>query len=347
MADQHTGAQPANPSRRKALATLGAAAGAGLAMHWPTAARAAATKLQCAGAYTDSLFHTQNLLQFARDASKMSDGAAQVDVVTNAKLMPMTDVLPALSKGDLAMGEIFMSNFSKQYPLLGIDSLPFIVRSFDDAKRLWEATREATQALLQKQGIRVLYAAAWPGQGLFARLPVSKLDDVKGQKFRVNNDATKFIAEFAGATPVDIPANNLAKAIQGGQVDVMVTSSTTGVDSQSWNAMGIFVDMRAWIPKNLILVSEKVWASLPTATKTALEGAAKQAEARGWQLAKDADDSAQRVLIEHSTKISQPSYELRRTLDLMGEKFAREWSNRAGVEGTSALISYYFPKGGK
>ena len=345
MADLTPRATPANPSRRKALATLGAAAGAGWAMHWPTAARAAATKLQCAGAYTDSLFHTQNLLQFARDVGAMSEGAAEVEVVTNAKLMPMTEVLPALSKGSLAMGEIFMSNFSKQYPLLGIDSLPFIVRSFDDAKRLWEATREATQALLQKQGIRVLYAAPWPGQGLFARTPVNKLDDVKGQKFRVNNDATKFIAEFAGAKPVDIAANNLAKGIQGGEVDVMVTSSTTGVDSQSWNAMGIFVDMRAWIPKNLILMSEKVWATLPTATKTALEGAGKQAETRGWQLAKDADDNAQRILTERGTKISQPTYELRRTLDLMGEKFAREWSGKAGVEGTSALISYYFPKG--
>lgn len=345
MADHTPRATPANPSRRKALATLGAAAGAGLAMHWPTAAAAKATPLQCAGAYTDSLFHTQNLLQFARDVSTMSEGAAAVEVVTNAKLMPMTEVLPALSKGSLAIGEIFMSNFSKQYPLLGIDSLPFIVRSFDDAKRLWESTREATQALLQKQGIRVLYAAPWPGQGLFARAPVNKLDDVKGQKFRVNNDATKFIAEFAGAKPVDIAANNLAKAIQGGEVDVMVTSSTTGVDSQSWNAMGIFVDMRAWIPKNLILMSEKVWATLPTATKTALEGAAKQAEARGWQLAKEADDAAQRTLTERGTKISQPSFELRRTLDLMGEKFAREWSGKAGVEGTSALISYYFPKG--
>ncbi|MBB6579881.1 TRAP-type C4-dicarboxylate transport system substrate-binding protein [Comamonas odontotermitis] len=333
----------ARPTRRQLLATLGAAAGAGVAGWLPTSAQAAPTTLQCAGAYTDALFHTQNLQQFAKQAGEGSKGALQINVVTNAKLMPMTEVMPALSKGDLAIGEIFMSNFAQQYPLLGIDSLPFIVRSFDDAKRLWEATRQPIEALLQKQGIRVLYTAPWPGQGLFARAPVNKLEDVKGQKFRVNNDATKFIAQVAGATPVDTAANNLAKAIQSGQVDVMVTSSTTGVDSQSWNAMGIFVDMRAWIPKNLILMSEKHWAKLPEDAKKSLEAASRQAEARGWQLARDADDAAQRVLVEHGTKISQPSYELRRTLDLMGEKFAREWSSKAGVEGASALITYYFP----
>ena len=332
----------ANPSRRQALLAMGA--GAGLALSLPRLASAAPTKLQCAGAYTDVLFHTQNLKQFASEAGSLSQGAAEIEVVTNAKLMPMTEVMPALSKGDLALGEIFMSNFSKQYPLLAIDSLPFIVRSFDDAKRLWEATREPIAAMLQKQGIRLLYTAPWPGQGLFSKGMVNKLDDFKGQKFRVNNDATKYLAEVAGAKPVDIAANNLAKGIQEGLVDVMVTSSTTGVDSQSWNAMGQFIDMRAWIPKNLVLMSEKHWAKLPEAAKTALQTAAKNAEARGWQLAKDADEAAQKVLLEHGTKISQPSFELRRQLDLMGEKFAREWSSKAGVEGAGALINYYFPK---
>ncbi len=333
------------PTRRQALATLGAAAGAGMAAWLPTAAQAATTTLQCAGAYTDALFHTQNLRQFARQAGEASQGTLQIEVISNAKLMPMTEVIPALSKGELAIGEIFMSNFAQQYPLLGIDSLPFIVRSFEDAQRLWKVTREPIRALLQEQGIRVLYAAPWPGQGLFARTPVNRLEDLKGQRLRVNNDATKFMAEVAGATPVDIAANNLAKAIQDGQVDAMVTSSTTGVDSQSWNAMGIFVDMRAWIPKNLILMSEKRWAQLPEDVRKALETAAAQAEARGWQLARSADEAAQRVLAERGTKISQPSFELRRTLDLMGEKFAREWSGKAGVGGARALISYYAPAG--
>lgn len=344
MADRNTYATPAHPSRRDALLQLGALAGAGLAASWPHQALAAPVQLKIAGAYTDALFHTQNLQQFAREASQSSQGALQLEVVSNSKLMPMNEVLPALSKGELAIGEIFMSNFSKQYPLFAIDSLPFIVHSFDDARRLWEHTRAPTEALLKKQGIRVLYAAPWPGQGLFARNAIGKLDDVKGQKFRVNNDATKYIAEVAGATPVDIPANNLAKAIQAGQIDVMVTSSTTGVDSQSWNAMGVFIDMRAWIPKNIICMSEQVFGKLPEAARTALDNAARQAEVRGWQLAKDADNAAQKVLAERGTKISGPTYELRHKLDQLGERFARDWSGKAGVESANALLSYYFAK---
>lgn len=120
-----------------------------------------------------------------------------------------------------------------------------------------KVTRQPTATLLQKQGVRLLDAAPWPGQGLFSRTQINKLENVRGMKFRVNNNATEYIAQVCGATPVDIAANKLSKAIQDGQVDVMLTSSTTGVDSQAWNAMGVFVDMRAWIPKNIICISEQ------------------------------------------------------------------------------------------
>ncbi len=342
MSDWNVSTTPASPSRRKLLAAMGA--GAGVAWSGSALAQTPATTLKCSGAYTDALFHTQNLQQFASQVGSLTQGATKIEVVSNSKLMPMKDVLPALGKGDLALGEIFMSNFGQQYPLLAIDSLPFIVRGFPEAQRLWEATRQPIQDLLQKQGVHVLYAAAWPGQGLFSRAPINKLDDLKGLKFRVNNDATKYIAEVAGALPVDIAANNLAKAIQAGNVDVMVTSSTTGVDSQAWNAMGYFIDMRAWIPKNLVCISEQVWAKLPAATKTAMETAAKQAETRSWQLAKEADDGAQKILLERGVKISTPSFELRRSLDTLGERFAREWSKTVGMAGATALLTYYFPK---
>ena len=346
MADWTTRAALVNPNRRKLLTALCSSTVAGASGLGHVIAQAATTtSLQCSGAYSDSLFHTQNLKQFAQQVGTLSQGAVQIDVVSNSKLMPMKEVMPALSKGDLAMGEIFMSNFSQQYPLFAIDSLPFIVRNSDDAKRLWNATRPPIEALLKKQGIRLLYAAPWPGQGLFAHNPINRLADLKGLKFRVNNEATVFISDMSGASSVDIAANNLLKAIQNGQVDVMVTSSTTGVDSQAWNAMGTFMDVHAWIPKNLILFSEQHWAKLPEPTKKAIETSAKQAEERGWQLAKDADDAAQKVLAGHGVKILPPSYELRRELNSVGEKFARGWAKNAGVDSSSALIGYYFAKG--
>ena len=109
MADHNSNETLASPSRRKALTRMGLAAGSGMVWSLPHIASAAATPLKCAGAYTDTLFHTRNLTQFAREANGLSQGGLQIEVVTNAKLMPMNQVMPALSKGDLAIGEIFMA----------------------------------------------------------------------------------------------------------------------------------------------------------------------------------------------------------------------------------------------
>ena len=323
--------------RRQALAALGA--GAVWAAGRP--AQAQALPLRCSGSYGEGVFHTQNLQAFARQAGELSKGAVQIEVTPNARLKPMKDVLPALSKGEMAFGEVLMSSYGAQHPLLAIDSLPFIVRSFEDAARMWEASRPAIEAEMAGQGVRVLYAVPWPGQGLYSRTPVNLLQDLKGLKFRVYNDATKRLAELSGAVPVNIAANDLPKAIESGQVDAMLTSSTTGVDSQAWKAMGYFLDLRAWIPKNMVCVSESIWKTLSPDARNAVLEAAKQAETRGWQMARAADDAAKKQLAEQKIKVGLASADFRRTLDLLGERFGREWSQKAGLASTSALLGYY------
>jgi len=328
-------------ARRQALASLWGAAllgsGSGLA-------QAQASALRFSGAYGDAVFHTQNLRQFARRVAELAGSPVELGV--NSQLKPMAEVLPALETGELAFGEVLMSSYGAKYPLLAIDSLPFIVRGFEDAAHMWEASRKAVGEELLAHGVRVLYAVPWPGQGLYSRIAVNQLSDLKGLRFRVYNDATKRLAELSGATAATIAAQDLSKAIETGQVDAMVTSSTTGVDSQAWKYMKFFVDLRAWIPKNMVCVSEKVWNGFSPAVRQSLLEAAKQAETQGWQMARSADEAAKKQLAEQRVQVVPPTAELRRTLDQLGERFGREWAQKAGITGTQALLGYYARRGG-
>jgi TRAP-type C4-dicarboxylate transport system substrate-binding protein len=51
-----------------------------------------------------------------------------------------------------------MSSLEKEELLFGLDSLPFIVSGYDDAKRMWQASRPAVEKALEKRGLSVLYA---------------------------------------------------------------------------------------------------------------------------------------------------------------------------------------------
>ena len=308
---------------------------------WLPAQAGASAALHCSGAYGEAVFHTQNLRAFVAQAMELSKGKLQIEVTANSQLKPMTAVLPAVSSGELAFGEVVMSAYGAQYPLLSLDSLPFIVRGYEDAALMWDSSRQLISEEMLQHGIRVLYAVPWPGQGLFCRTPVNQLADLKGQRLRVYNETTKRLAELSGAVGATIEAADLPKAIEAGQVDAMLTSSPTGVDSQAWKAMKYFIDLRAWIPKNMVCVSEKVWQGFSPEVQQALLSAAKTAETRGWQLSRSADEAAKKQLVEQKMQVVLPGAELRRTLDALGERFGREWTHKAGVGGTQALLAFY------
>ncbi len=86
-----------------------------------------------------------------------------------------------------------MSSYAAEMPLLNLDAIPFIVRGFDDARLLWKVSRTAVEEALAQRGVRLLYAAPWPPQALLSRVPVQQLSDLKGQQFRVYNEATRRI----------------------------------------------------------------------------------------------------------------------------------------------------------
>lgn len=298
-----------------------------------------------ATAYGDAVHHTVNIRNFVADWQAGGAAGVAVDLKTNASLKKMPEILPALEKNEIQMGEVLMSAYADWVPTLNIDSIPFIVRKTADARQMWASSRAIITKALAQRGIEVLFVVPWPGQGLFTRRPIQRLDSLKQQKFRVYNEATKRMAELAGAEPVNIAAAALADAVAGGQVDAMITSSATGVDSRVWSSMKMFYDLNAWIPKNMVCVNARAMAALPESSRTALRAAAERAQERGWQLAEAADRQAKDLLRSNGVTIEAAPYEVRRVLSVLGEKMSREWANKSGVANVLVLLEYFDKRG--
>ena len=60
------------------------------------------------------------------------------------------------------------------------------------------------QKKLAEQGMMLLYAVAWPPQGIFTKKQVASAADLKGIKWRAYSPATARIAELVGAQPVTV-----------------------------------------------------------------------------------------------------------------------------------------------
>ena len=63
-----------------------------------------------------------------------------------------------------------------------------------------------------------------------------------------------------------IQAAELTQALATGAVSAFMTSGATGFDSKVWEQVKYYYDVRAWLPKNLVIVSKKAFDALDTPT---------------------------------------------------------------------------------
>lgn len=300
----------------------------------------AQTKWNLASGYPDGNFHTKNLVTFAEDVKKLSGGKLEITIHANGSLFKVPEIKRAVQTGQVQAGELLMSNLENEAPILGLDTVPFLATSYDTAKKLYQAQKPLVEKKLDAEGMHLLYAVAWPAQGLYANKPINTIDDMKGLKFRAYNPATNRIAELVGAQPVTIQAAELAAALATGTVNSFFSSPSTGRDTKVWESLKNFYDLQAWLPKNMVFISKDAWSKLDSASQKAINDAAAAAETRGWQMSVEEAESAKQALIKGGMTVAPPSAALSDGLKKIGASLTDEWQKKAGSEGENAIKSY-------
>jgi TRAP-type C4-dicarboxylate transport system substrate-binding protein len=303
---------------------------------------AGAADWQLASGYKADLFHTENLVQFAREVEVATQGELKITVRPNNELFKMADIRDAVEHGKVEAGEVIMSSLVAQVPTAGLDSVPFIVGGYPDALRLWQHQKPVIAQSLARRGLVPLYAVPWPPQGLYSTKPVHALaTDLKGSRMRTYNPTTVRIAELVGATPVDVSTADIGKALASGRIDSMLTSAVTGVDNKVWDQLKYFYDIKAWIPKNIVVVNKARLDALTPTQRAAVMMAAATAEERGWKASEAAAANALKELAAKGVKVDTATFQVRDEVRRHGDKFSLEWVRTTGKDASVILIPYY------
>lgn len=315
-----------------AIALSAAALAAGPAM--------AQTQWNLPAAYANSNYHTENLVQFAKDVEAATGGKLKITVHGNASLFKAPEIKRAVATGQAQLGEVLISIHENEDPIFGIDVVPFLATSFADARKLWEVSKAATEKKLASQGLMVLMAVPWGPQGIYAKKDLNSVADMKGLKFRSYNAGTSRIAELAGAQPVTIQAAELPQALATGVVDSFISSGSTGYDSKVWESLTHWYDTQAWIPKNITFVNKAAFDALPKDQQEALSKAAKASEDRGWKIAEEKATWYIQELKAKGMKVQPPSAEFAAGLKKFGEDLTSGWLKKAGADGQAVIDAF-------
>ena len=300
----------------------------------------AQTKWDLPAAYPATNFHTENLVQFANDVDKATGGKLKITVHANASLFKANEIKRAVQGGQAQIGEVLLVNFENENPMYGADGIPFLATSYAESKRLSDAQKPFTDKLLAAQGMKLLYAVAWPPQGIYVKKEIASVADMRGLKWRAYSPATGKIAELIGAQPVTIQAAELSQALATGVVESYMSSGSTGYDTKTYESIKFFYDTQAWLPKNAIIVNRKAFDALDAATQAALTKAAADAEVRGWKVSEEKNDWYKKALTEKGMKIMTPSPKLMGDLKQVGAIMLADWQKRAGPDGEAVVAAY-------
>ncbi len=290
--------------------------------------------------YGDTVFHTANIIQFADDVREATGGELDITVHSAGSLYGHPEIKDAVRRGLAPIGEILLSRLANENPVFEADSIPFLADSYDDGRALWTASRPAVEALLAEQGLTLLYAVPWPGQSLYLTEEVSDPAELQGTTFRAYNTATEKLADLLGMVPTQVEAGDIPTAFATGRVSAMMTSPSTGVSSQAWDFTKVYVDVNAWLPKNVVFVNTEAFEALSDDQQAALLEAAATAETRGWEMSEAETATQIATLKENGMTVTAPSEALAAALAAAGETMAAEWLARAGDDGQAILDAY-------
>ena len=304
------------------------------------AAAHAQTKWDLPAAYPATNFHTQNLQQFADDVDKATGGKLKITVHANASLFKAPEIKRAVQGGQAQIGEILLVNFQNEWQIFGVDGIPFLADSYDEAVKLWQAQKPLMDKKLGEQGMAVLYAVPWPPQGIYVKKPIASAADLKGVKWRAYSPATARIAELVGAQPVTVQAAELSQAMATGVVESYMSSGSTGFDTKTYEHIKNYYDTQAWLPKNAVIVNKAAFNALDKATQDAVLKAAADAEVRGLAASKRVNVESLEKLKANGMQIHTPSPQLKADMQKVGETMLKEWQDKAGADGKALIDAF-------
>ncbi|PZU42992.1 MAG: C4-dicarboxylate ABC transporter substrate-binding protein [Acidovorax sp.] len=322
--------------KRRNLAAVALAALTGLcapALH-------AQTKWDLAAAYPATNFHTENLAQFISDVDKASGGKLKITLHANAALFKAPEIKRAVQGAQAQLGEILLANFQNEWQIFGVDGLPFLADSYDASMKLYKAQKPFLEKKLAEQGMVLLYAVAWPPQGIYTKKPVNNAADLKGIKWRAYSPATARIAELVGAQPVTVQAAEFSQALATGVVESTMTSGATGVDSKLYEHLKYYYDTQAWLPKNALIMNKKAFDALDKPVQEAVLKAAADAQTRGWAASRRVNEDTLAKLKAEGMQVVPPSSQLKADMAKVGDTMLKEWLDKAGPDGKALIDAY-------
>ena len=258
--------------------------------------------------WPDGNFHTANAKTFADAVAEATDGRVTITVHSGGSLgFGGPEMLGAVRDGLVPIGDVYLSQQVGEEPLLGIESIPFLVNSYEELANLHEHFRPVVDEVAARNNQKVLYMVPWPAPGIFSKINATSLDDFAGVKIRTYNATTTELFNKIGMTSVQMPWGEVVPSLAAGTIDGVTTSASSGVDGAFWEFLGYFYPTGHVWSSDAITVNLDAWGTLSAEDQATIETLAAELEPTFWEVSKAEDAAKMAILAENGLNSVPPS----------------------------------------
>ena len=241
---------------------------------------------------------------FDAKLKELSGGTMSINQFPGAQLGQEPQMLQKMRAGDIDFVITSTANASTLAPQAGVLSLHFIFR---DQAHLAKALADPaiTQAFRdmvkdQVQGAQVLGLLTMGMRNMYSKKEVKNIDDIKGQKVRVQATKTEdTLFPAYGAQTVHMPFGEVYTSLQTGVVNVAENGVNVYLANKHYEVAPVLSMTEHEANNNCIWVSDKTWNSLTPQQQQWVQAAAvevgKTEPALALKLEKDSADKLKSI----------------------------------------------------
>lgn len=193
------------------------------------------------GAYVWEDPSQKSMPMWCAKIAKDSGGRIVITPYAEAEIVPTSEILEAVGKGVVALGQGQLSYYSGSYPVL--DSVCGYPYTFVDTpecsaecvyrKLFSSGLNDVWEEALEPANVTVLTHFSWGEYpGLYGKEPINSIEDFKGKRMRLNPPFDKLFAKV-GAETLWIPGAEQYMALKLGTIDI-ASWDCTAYRSMQW-----------------------------------------------------------------------------------------------------------------
>jgi TRAP-type C4-dicarboxylate transport system substrate-binding protein len=253
-----------------------------LLLNYPIAARAQ-TVWEMPTEYPQSAMPGLGVSIFARHVAELSAGKLLIRPSFDAaKGIRSADMLTAIAEGRVAAGDAFAGSLEAEDTIFALPSLPFLVTSIADAKRLADLARPYLATALHNRGQRLLYLTPWPPSGIWSKAPLKTMPDLSGLAIRTYDKISREVFAGVGARAISLNFADTMPKLADGSVNAVLSSGDGGAGRGLWQFLRYFSEITYSLPMSVASVNQAIYDELAPELREAVDSASRQTETELW-----------------------------------------------------------------